>query len=68
MVSADTNTFRLLAESLNGKRQVDEKTFSAIEILAERLARLKNQSSLFAQISFSPAVEELAQTAAGAAI
>jgi hypothetical protein len=51
-------------EHLDGQCPADEETLSAVAVLAERLERLKKQSSLFAKITFSPNLQRLAgQTA-----
>ena len=47
-------------DSINGKRPVDEATYSSVAILSERLERLKMTSSLFAGVSFSDDVAKLA--------
>jgi hypothetical protein len=58
---------RIVAASLAGERPVDEQTHAAVAILAERLERLQQSSSLFAGISFSPYVKQL-QTRAEAVV
>jgi len=50
---------RIVGESLAGERPVDEQTCAAVTILAERLERLKQSSSLFAEVTFSPYVKKL---------
>lgn len=55
------DNFRIVNESLAGKRPVDEQTYAAAEILAERLQRLRQSSRRFAKIGFSPHVTELRQ-------
>jgi len=54
---------RIVSESLAGERPVDEQTHAAVAVLAERLERLKQSSSLFAKIAFSPQVQKLKQRA-----
>ncbi len=54
---------RIVNESLAGERPVDEQTQAALAILAERLERLKQSSSLFAEIGFSPHAKKLKRRA-----
>ncbi len=54
---------RIVNESLAGERPVDEQTQAALAILTERLERLKEGSSLFAEIGFSPHVKKLRRKA-----
>ncbi len=58
----EANHCKILEQSLNGERKVDEQTFDSLEILGERLERLKKNSLFFGKISFSPAVEQLAKS------
>jgi hypothetical protein len=51
-------------EHLGGECPADEQTLSAVAVLAERLERLKKQSSLFAKITFSPNLQRLASQTA----
>ena len=57
----DCDYFEIVTESLAGGRSVDEETFSSVAVLAERLDRLKKNSSVFNNVSFSPELEELAE-------
>ena len=57
------DNLRIVNESLAGERPVDEQTQAALAILAERLERLKESSSLFAEIGFSPHVKKLKRRA-----
>ncbi len=59
MIGTDSNHCRIVAGSLVGEREVDERTFSSLSILRERLERLKIIDGTFSGIEFSPAVEEL---------
>jgi len=52
--------FKIINDSLTGQRPIDETTFSSVAVLAERMERLKKNSKIFEDISFSPEVEELA--------
>ena len=55
----DSNHCQIVADSITGKRGVDEKTFASVSILEERLERLKKLDKAFGNISFSPEVEQL---------
>ena len=57
------DNLRIVNESLAGERPVDEQTQAALAILAERLERLQQSSSLFAEIGFSPQVKKLQRQA-----
>ncbi len=59
MIGTDSNHCRIVAGSLVGEREVDERTFASLAILAERLERLKKIDETFSGIEFSPAVDEL---------
>ena len=52
---------RILHGSLAGEREIDEQTFTALEILHERLEKVKSLGGTFANIEFSPAVMKLAK-------
>ncbi len=53
------NHYRIVRESVAGDRPVDEQTCASVAILAERLERLKQSSSLFAGVTFSRHVKGL---------
>ena len=57
MTGTDSTHFQVVMESLTGQRAVDEQSFSSLAILDERLQKVKKY---FGDVSFSPAVEELA--------
>ena len=59
MIGMDSNHCRIVTESLTGKRKVDEHTFESLEVLFERLERVKKLGDSFSGISFSPDVEKL---------
>jgi len=59
MIEADSNHCGIVAESLAGKRQVDEQTFASLAVLGERLERLKERNEMFCGVAFSSAVETL---------
>jgi hypothetical protein len=54
-----TDHCRIVNESLNGSRQVDDQVFCSVAVLGERLERLRGLSERFEGISFSPEVEVL---------
>ncbi len=54
-----TDHCRIVNESLNGSRQVDERVFCSLAVLSERLERLRGLSEKFEGISFSPEVDVL---------
>ena len=59
MFAANHDHFEVVNDSLRGARPVDETVLSSVAVLAERLERLKRTSSLFADVTFSPEVDEL---------
>ncbi len=59
MIGTDSNHCRIVAGSLVGEREVDERTFSSLLILRERLERLKSIDETFSGIEFSPEVVKL---------
>jgi len=59
MIGTDSNHCRIVAESLAGKRKVDEQTFASLEILDERLERLKSFGDTFSGVEFSPDAAKL---------
>jgi len=50
---------RIVQESLAGKRDVNELTFSSLSVLKNKLAGLKAQDERFKDVGFSPDVENL---------
>ena len=60
MLATHCDNVKIVGDSLCGARPIDEETFSSISVLQERLERLKKNSNLFADITFSPHVDELA--------
>lgn len=60
---AGMDSFRIVNEALAGGRVVDEQTHAAVAVLAERLERLQQSSSLFAGIALSPHVNRLQRQA-----
>lgn len=59
MMESDSNHCRIVAESLAGRREVDEQTFAALAILDEKLEQLKKLDSAFYEVAFSADVEQL---------
>lgn len=59
MIGTDSNHCRIVAESLAGKRKVDEQTFASLAILDERLERLKSLGETFSGVGFSPDAAKL---------
>jgi hypothetical protein len=59
MIETHSNYYRVVAESLNGERPVDEQTLAAVAVLDERLERLKELDSVFQSVGFSTDVEKL---------
>ncbi|MFZ0035742.1 MAG: hypothetical protein WAK60_12245 [Sedimentisphaerales bacterium] len=59
MIEMDLNHCRIVEKGLTGERTVDEQTFASLEILAERLERLKKLDKAFSSIKFSSAVNKL---------
>jgi hypothetical protein len=59
MIGMDLNHCRIVEKGLTGERAVDEQTFASLEILTERLERLKKLDKVFSSIGFSPAVKKL---------
>jgi hypothetical protein len=57
------DNLRIINEALAGERPMDEQTQAALAILAERLERLKQSGSLFADVMFSPHVKKLKRQA-----
>jgi len=59
MIETDLNHCRIVQNRLASERPIDEQTFDSLAVLCERLERLKKVSKSFADIEFSPAVEQL---------
>jgi len=59
MFQTESNHCQLVAEALAGIRQPDEQTVNSLAVLGERLERVKQLGGPFAQIEFSPHVEQL---------
>ena len=50
---------QIVRESLSGTRAIDEQTYASLAVLNERLQRTRKLGDKFANITFSPAVEQL---------
>ena len=59
MIEMESNHCRIVTESLNSQRDVNEQTFVSLGILAERLEHLRQLDGAFACVSLSPAAQEL---------
>lgn len=61
MIGAESNHCQIVERSLAGERAIDEQTYASLEILTERLERLKKLGKNFSNIAFSSAVKKLAK-------
>jgi hypothetical protein len=59
MIGMDSNYCQIVSESITGQRKVDYRTFASIDVLSEKLERVKKFDGAFAGISFSPEVQKL---------
>jgi len=59
MIEMESNHCQVVAESLSGRRSVDERTFASLSVLNERLERLHQLDEVFAGVGFSSSVQEL---------
>ena len=50
---------KVVKDSLDGNRLIDEQTFDSLAVLSERLKRLKGINSAFSDVAFSKAVQKL---------
>ncbi|MBE0537066.1 MAG: hypothetical protein IH624_15495 [Phycisphaerae bacterium] len=60
MLATHTDDVKVVQESLRGLRRVDEATLASVDVLNERLERLRRSSALFAGVMFSEHVDRLA--------
>jgi len=60
MFASQHDHLKTVKESISGIRPINEDTLSSVAVLAERLEKLKETSSLFADVAFSDDVQELA--------
>ena len=68
MSQTDLNHHETARSSLAGERAIDEATFASIAILESRLKRLRERNEVFADVTFSPAVQKLAAQEAKVAV
>ena len=61
MIEMNTNEYQVVKDSMDGRRPVDEQTFTSIAILSERLERVRRLGKNFSNIKFSPAARKLAR-------
>ena len=59
MTEMDSNHCQVVGKSITGERTIDEQTFASLEILGERLERLKEVDKSFEGVAFSGDVMEL---------
>lgn len=59
MIEMDSNHCQIIRKSISGEREIDEQTFASLEILGERLERLRDLNPVFSGVRFSPNVGEL---------
>ena len=59
MIEMDSNHCQVVEKSITGERAVDEQTFASLEILGERLERLKKLDKAYDGVTFSRDVMEL---------
>ena len=60
MIGTDSDYYNILKDALSGKKAADGHVFESVEVLKERLARIKKLSDCFAEVDFSDAVKKLA--------
>jgi len=58
----------VIKDNLNRIRTIDEQTFVSLEVLNDRLERVKKLGGRFAEVAFSPAVEHLKKQAGKLAV
>ena len=61
MLGMDSNYYQVVKDALAGERAIDEQALTAVEILRDRLERLKKADRSFAGVVFSPFVQQLAK-------
>ena len=59
MKEMDMNHCQVVEKSMVGERSVDEQTFASLEILGERLERLRELDPVFGGVRYSQEVMEL---------
>ncbi len=68
MIGTDSNHCRIVAESLAGKREVDEQTFDSLAALGKELERLKGLDGVFSGVEFSSHARKLLNLKAAMAV
>ena len=68
MIGMDSDHCRIVSESLRGQRDIDDHTFAALEVLYERLERVKKINNAFSGISFSPEAMKLQKSRRAVAV
>ncbi len=61
MIEINTNDCQVVRDSMDGRRPVDEQTFTSLAILSERLERVRRLGKNFSNIKFSSAARKLAR-------
>jgi len=59
MIEMEFSHCQTVQSSLSGGGEINEQTFASLEVLADRLGRVKNLGGAFAGIEFSPDVKGL---------
>ena len=59
MIATDSNHCKIVRDSITGKRQVDNKTLTSLEVLKDRLERLKRCDSTFEPVKLSNYAKKL---------
>jgi hypothetical protein len=59
MMRKDSSHYRIVAESIGGAREVDDKTLTSLSILEERMEKLRKFDEMFSGIEFSSAVKKI---------
>jgi hypothetical protein len=60
MLASKQDETEVVMASLCGQRPIDEKTYSSVGVLAERLEAIKKTNPLFSDIAFSAQTEQMA--------
>jgi hypothetical protein len=68
MLELYPNHCEVVKDNLTGVRTVDEQTFASLEVLNDRLERVKKLGGRFAEVEFSPMAESLRKRACRLAV
>ena len=68
MCEADLKHYETIRQGLADEAAIDEQTYASIAILQERLERLRATDEIFSDVSFSPALQQLAVRRSEAAV